>query len=84
MTNDRQDKFIEWYQRSLRDHLVTFNDGVTAIIITIMVLSLPAPKTDADLKKFLFYAINYSVSFFIVADFWYDGHRSFSRFKKAT
>ena len=59
MTNDRQEKFIEWYQRSLRDHLVTFNDGVTAIIITIMVLSLPAPKTDADLKKFLFDAINY-------------------------
>ena len=47
MTNDRQDKFIERYQRSLRDHLVTFNDGVMiAIIITIMVLSLPAPKTE--------------------------------------
>ncbi len=84
MTNDRQDKFIERYQRSLRDHLVTFNDGVIAIIITIMVLSLPAPKTDADLKKFLFDAINYSVSFFIVADFWYDAHRTFSTFKKAT
>ena len=84
MTNDRQDKFIERYQRSLRDQLVTFNDGVIAIIITIMVLSLPAPKTDADLKKFLFDAINYSVSFFIVADFWYDAHRTFSTFKKAT
>lgn len=79
-----QDKFTEQFQKSLREHLVAFNDGVIAIIITIMVLSIPAPKSDAELKKFLFDAMNYSVSFLVVADFWYDAHRTFSTFTKAT
>lgn len=84
MAKDKQDKFIEHFQISLREHLLTFNDGVIAIIITIMVLSIPAPKSDADLHHFLMDAVNYGVSFFIVADFWYDAHRAFSTFKKAT
>ena len=84
MVKNQQDKFIERFQRSLRDHLLTFNDGVIAIIITIMVLSIPAPKSDADLRRFFIDALNYGVSFFIVADFWYDAHRVFSTFKKAT
>lgn len=54
------------------------------IIITIMVLSIPAPKSDGDLKQFLLDAVNYGVSFLIVADFWYDAHRIFVTFKKAT
>lgn len=84
MAKDKQDKFIEHFQISLCEHLLTFNDGVIAIIITIMVLSIPAPKSDADLHHFLMDAVNYGVSFFIVADFWYDAHRAFSTFKKAT
>lgn len=52
MTNDRQDKFIERYQRSLRDHLVTFNDGVTAIIITIRSYRFLHQKQMQILKNF--------------------------------
>ncbi len=65
MVKDREEKIVKNFQTSLRDHLLTFNDGV----ITIMVLSIPAPKGDADLRHFLMDAMNYSVSFFIVADF---------------
>lgn len=84
MAKEKEDKFIARFQTSLRDHLLTFNDGVIAIIITIMVLSIPAPKGDANLKRFFLDAMNYSVSFFIVANFWYDAHRVFVTFKRAT
>ena len=64
MEKDKQDRFFERFQTSLREHLLTFNDGVIAIIITIMVLSIPAPRSDGD--------------------FWYDAHRIFITFKRAT
>lgn len=63
MEKDKQDRFFERFQTSLREHLLTFNDGVIAII-TIMVLSIPAPRSDGD--------------------FWYDAHRIFITFKRAT
>ena len=64
MEKDKQDRFFERFQTSLREHLLTFNDGVIAIIITIMVLSVPSPRSDGD--------------------FWYDAHRIFITFKRAT
>ena len=64
MEKDKQDRFFERFQTSLREHLLTFNDGVIAITITIMVLSIPAPRSDGD--------------------FWYDAHRIFITFKRAT
>lgn len=64
MEKDKQDRFFERFQTSLREHLLTFNDGVIAIIITIMVLSILAPRSDGD--------------------FWYDAHRIFITFKRAT
>ncbi|WP_288557425.1 hypothetical protein [uncultured Lactobacillus sp.] len=39
---DKQDRFFERFQTSLREYLLTFNNGVITIIITIMVLSIPA------------------------------------------
>lgn len=57
---DKQDGFFERFQTSLREYLLTFNDGV----IAIMVLSIPAPRNDGD--------------------FWYDAHRIFITFKRAT
>lgn len=48
MEKDKQDRFFERFQTSLREHLLTFNDGVIAIIITNMVLSIPSPRSDGD------------------------------------
>ena len=39
---DKQDRFFERFQTSLTEYLLIFNNGVIAIIITIMVLSIPA------------------------------------------
>ena len=48
MEKDKQDRFFERFQTSLREQILTFNDGVIAIIITIMVLSIPSPRSDGD------------------------------------
>jgi uncharacterized membrane protein len=63
----------------LREHLEMFSDAVIAIIITIMVLEIPLPlKEDgASYLEFLQAIGMFLVSFFLVASFWLDHHRSF-------
>lgn len=77
-------QFSDKFARDLKEHLATFNDGVIAIIITVMVLEIPAPQSDAALPAFLKAIGNYAVSFFIVASFWYSTHRTFASFEKAS
>ena len=67
----------------MKQHLETFNDGVIAILITIMVLELPVPGGAADHLQFLKAIGLFLVSFFIVADFWYDHHRIFESVRAA-
>ena len=67
----------------MKSHLETFNDGVIAIIITIMVLELPIPSGPQEYKLFLSSIGLFFVSFFIVADFWYDLHRTFESVQRA-
>ena len=59
-------------------HLDTFNDGVIAIIITIMVLELPVPESTAAVAVFFRSVGIFFLSFFIVANFWYEHHRIFA------
>lgn len=69
----------------LKDHLETFNDGVIAIIITIMVLEVPLPsEADTSYGTFLRSIFVFLISFFIVANFWYQHHRTFGMIKKAS
>ena len=49
----------------MKSHLETFNDGVIAIIITIMVLELPIPSGPQEYKLFLSSIGLFFVSFFI-------------------
>ena len=67
----------------MKPHLETFNDGVIAIIITIMVLELPIPSGPEAYADFIKSIGLFFVSFFIVADFWYDHHRLFESVKEA-
>ncbi|MCH3989668.1 MAG: TMEM175 family protein [Lactobacillus sp.] len=76
-------QFSDQFARDLKEHLATFNDGVIAIIITVMVLEIPAPQSDTALPSFLKAIGNYAVSFFIVASFWYSAHSTFASFEKA-
>lgn len=70
---------------SLHDHLDVFNDAVIAIIITIIVLEIPVPKDSlASYFDFLRDIANFLASFVIVDNFWYDGHKVFNTFEKAT
>lgn len=64
----------------LREHLQAFNDGVLAIIITIIVLEIKPPLAPNNYSKFIGDIIVFLISFFIIADFWYDLHVDFSYF----
>lgn len=63
----------------LREHLEFFSDAIIAIIITIMVLEIPLPmKEEGSTYAEFVQAIGmFLVSFFLVASFWLDHHRSF-------
>ena len=62
-----------------KHRLESFSDGVIAIIITIMVLSIPLPASFAagDLLGFLLSLFIYLVSFIVVGSFWNVHHRVF-------
>ena len=57
--------------RSLREHLQTFNDGVLAIIITIIVLEIQPALHEVHYDRFLVSISIFLITFFIIADFWY-------------
>lgn len=63
---------------SLREHLQAFNDGVMAIIITIIVLEIQPTLHEVYYQQFINNIIVFLITFFIVADFWYDLHLAFS------
>lgn len=63
----------ERFQTSLREHLLTFNDGVISII-TIMVLSIPAPRSDGDFwydTHRIFITFKRAMKQVVIADFFY-------------
>jgi uncharacterized membrane protein len=62
-----------------KDRLTAFSDGVIAVIITIMVLDLHAPKT-TDLRGLFELAptfLSYVLSFIYVAIYWNNHHHFF-------
>lgn len=63
--------------KNLKEHLAFFTDGVVAIIITVMVLSIPLPiHGEASYPEFLKAVGIFFLSFFIVASFWYGHHQT--------
>ncbi len=67
----------------LKAHLENFNDGVIAIFITIMILGIPYPSDTYSIHAFRENIFIFIVSFFMVADFWYELHRTFTTFEEA-
>jgi uncharacterized membrane protein len=59
-----------------KDRLTAFSDGVIAIVITIMVLELKAPRgaTLADLATLIPEFFSYALSFVYVAIYWNNHH----------
>lgn len=67
-----------------KHRLETFTDGVIAIIITIMVLSIPLPETFKrnDLIEFGSSLFIYLLSFLVVGAFWNQHHQIFFYLEK--
>jgi uncharacterized membrane protein len=69
-----------------KDRLIAFSDGVIAVIITIMVLDLHAPK-GADLHSLAELApifLSYVLSFAYVAIYWNNHHHFFQLVPRVT
>lgn len=62
----------------LWEYLQAFNDGVMAIIITIIVLEIQPAIHEVHYEQFIANIIVFLITFFVVADFWYDLHLAFS------
>lgn len=65
-------------QKKEPESLQAFNDGVMAIIITIIVLEIQPALHEIHYQQFISNIAVFLITFFIVADFWYDLHLSFS------
>ena len=66
------------------ERLCALNDGVIAIILTIMALEIHLPVDANSYSDFLIDVGIFLTSFFVVANFWYENHLSFATFKRAT
>ncbi|EOT43822.1 TMEM175 family protein [Enterococcus columbae] len=66
------------------NRLCALNDGVIAIILTIMALEIHLPVDNISYTNFLVDVGIFFTSFFVVANFWYENHLTFATFKKAT
>ena len=73
----------ERLKTSMINHLSTLNDGVIAIFITVMMLEIPFPTSEKSYWEFAWSVLIFLVSFFIVADFWYDNKRIFEAVNQA-
>ena len=73
----------ERLQTNMIAHLSTLNDGVIAIFITVMMLEIPFPTSEKSYREFVWSILIFLVSFFIVADFWYDNKRIFEAITRA-
>lgn len=82
-TRQRLEQIQSTLPKQTKSHLETFNDGVIAIYITIMALEIPYPHGDVSIHSFLGTILIFFISFFVIANFWYDIHRTFLTFEKA-
>ena len=64
-------------------HLSALNDGVIAIFITVMMLEIPYPTSKDEYFLFAKSILVFLVSFFIIADFWYNNKRIFEMINEA-
>lgn len=72
------------YAKRLKEHMEVFSDAVIGVIITMMLLEIPLPSDTVDLHHFFTGILIFFVSFFIVADFWYDNHKILGQIDLAT
>jgi uncharacterized membrane protein len=80
---DRRADGAEKLKTGMIGHLSALNDGVIAIFITVMMLEIPYPTSERTYWGFLWSILVFLVSFFIIADFWYDNKTIFQSVREA-
>ncbi len=80
---DKQAENEENLKTGMISHLSALNDGVIAIFITVMMLEIPIPSSKEEYMMFAQSILVFLVSFFNLADFWYDNKRIFETIRKA-
>lgn len=75
LVQERLGRLQEEEKVDFKDHLDNLNDGVIAIILTIMVLEVPIPSKTVAVGSFCKAIFIFLVSFFVVANFWYELNR---------
>lgn len=65
-------------KQKLRSHMEAFSDGITAVIITIMLLEIPVPEGNSGYWHFLSAVGVFLVSFVVIANFWFNHHKTFA------
>ena len=73
----------EKLKENMISHLSALNDGVIAIFITVMMLEIPFPTSRAEYDFFAWSVKVFFVSFFIIADFWYENKKIFQSMREA-
>lgn len=76
---------VDEMPRQMKPGLENLNDGVIAIIMTIILLEIPMPK--AGYGGYFYFIRNiavFLVSFFIVAEFWYENRQFLMLVQKAS
>lgn len=84
LINEITSKNRQVLQKKMFDRLLTINDGVIAIILTIMALEIHFPTGNTGYDVFLMDIGIYIISFFVVANFWYDINTIFSTMESIT
>lgn len=84
LINEITSKNRQVLQKKMFDRLLTINDVVIAIILTIMALEIHFPTGNTGYDVFLMDIGIYIISFFVVANFWYDINTIFSTMESIT
>lgn len=80
---ERRAENAEKLKTGMIGHLSALNGGVIAIFITVMMLEIPYPTSERSYWGFLWSILVFLVSFFIIADFWYDSKGVFQSVREA-
>lgn len=80
---EKRQKNEDSFRINMIGHLSALNDGIVAIFITVMMLSIPFPTSEAEYRTFLWSILVFMVSFFTLADFWYESKRTFEVAREA-
>lgn len=80
---EKMDQNDENLKKSMKGHLSALNDGIIAIFITVMMLEIPFPASRQEYRSFIWSILIFFVSFFVIADFWYENKRTFEAMREA-